>query len=225
MTTKTIVGAFDTSTSALMAVQELIKDGFMRHDVSVVASNLDNQIPHSDAEATAPTPDATKGAVAGGLLGGAAGLAASLMVLAIPGIGPVIALGPLVAALGGAGVGAVAGGLLAGLTSAGVPEEHAGYYVETIRRGGAVVTLLADDTRAERAAQIMRENGAIDIDQRVTRWRESGWTGWDAAALPYTREEAERERRVYGAHSDSLTGLPTSSSPERDSRRDSAIRR
>lgn len=126
---------------------------------------------------------------------------------------------------GGAGAVAAAGEVLGSLTASGVSNEHASYYAESVRRGGALVTIRADDSRGERAAELMRENGAIDIEQRVSRWRESGWTGWDSSAAPYTREEAERERRLYGTHSDPLTGLPSTADPERDNRRDSTIRR
>src|SRR4029079_16854420 len=76
---------------------------------------------------------AATGAVTGGVVGGAAGLAASLMGLAIPGIGPIIAAGPIVAALSGAGVGAVAGGLIGGLTDMGVSNTDAEYYAESVR--------------------------------------------------------------------------------------------
>jgi len=66
---------------------------------------------------------------------------------------------------------------------------------------------------------------AIDLDERVSRWREAGWEGWNPSAPPYTADEAERERRLYGTHSDPLSGLPLTSEPERDNRRSSTIRR
>jgi hypothetical protein len=149
---------------------------------------------------------AATGAVTGGVVGGAAGLAASLMGLAIPGIGPIIAAGPIVAALSGAGVGAVAGGLIGGLTDMGVSKTDAEYYAESVRRGGALVTVRADDTRAERAAEILRDRGAIDIERRAGQWRERGWTGWNERAEPYTRAEMERDRDLYGA-TDRTTGI------------------
>lgn len=149
---------------------------------------------------------AATGAVTGGVVGGAAGLAASLIGLAIPGIGPIIAAGPIVAALSGAGVGAVAGGLIGGLTDMGVSKADAEYYAESVRRGGALVTVRADDARAERAADIMREHGAVDIEGRADLWRERGWTGWNERAAPYTSDEIERDRDLYGA-TDRTTGL------------------
>jgi hypothetical protein len=149
---------------------------------------------------------AATGAVTGGVVGGAAGLAASLIGLAIPGIGPIIAAGPIVAALSGAGVGAVAGGLIGGLTDMGVSKDDAEHYAESVRRGGALVTVRADDARAERAADIMRDHDAVDIERRADQWRESGWTGWNERAAPYTSDEINRDRDLYGA-TDRTTGL------------------
>jgi hypothetical protein len=157
---------------------------------------------------------AAAGAVTGGVVGGAAGLAASLMGLAIPGIGPIIAAGPIVSLLTGAGVGAVAGGLIGGLTDMGVSRPDAEYYAEAVRRGGALVTVRADDARAERAADIMRSHGAIDIERRAEQWREHGWSGFDEKAQPYTAEDIDRERGWYerGAAGD-VTGGPTTAGP------------
>ena len=222
---KTIVGSFDGYHTAQAAVRDLINDGFMARDISILASNMAGEPRPDDAvTVAAAASNTTTGVVTGGLVGGAAGLAAGLMGLAIPGIGPIIAAGPLIAALSGAGAGAVAGGLIGGLTEVGVPEEHANFYAESVRRGGTLVTLRADAVRAERAAEIMRDNGAIDLDARVSRWREGGWNAWDPSAAPYTLDEAERERRLYGTHSDPMTGLPMTGDPERDSQRDSTIR-
>jgi hypothetical protein len=119
------------------------------------------------------------------------------MGLAIPGIGPIVAAGPLAAALAGAGVGAVAGGLIGGLTGAGVPEEDANYYAESVRRGGTLVTVRADESRADEAARIMRNHGAVDIERRVEHWRETGWTRHDPSAGPYSVEQMERDRAAY----------------------------
>jgi hypothetical protein len=149
---------------------------------------------------------AATGAVTGGVVGGAAGLAASLMGLAIPGIGPIIAAGPIVATLSGAGVGAVAGGLIGGLTDMGVSKSDAEYYAESVRRGGALVTVRADDSRAERAADIMRDHGAIDIERRAEQWRERGWSGFDEKAAPYTPADIDRDRDLYGT-TDRTTGI------------------
>jgi len=232
---KTIVGSFDSFEAAKRVSQDLMNEGFRDSDVNVVASNLRGDYGGSstgDYARTSTTaalpaggegltmtidriPDrdvaddasgAAAGAVTGGVVGGAAGLAASLMGLAIPGIGPIIAAGPIVATLSGAGVGAVAGGLIGGLTDMGVSKGDAEYYAESVRRGGALVTVRADDSRADRAADIMRDHGAVDIDQRAEQWRERGWTGWDEKADPYTTADLDRDRDLYGA-TDRATGL------------------
>ena len=75
-----------------------------------------------------------------------------------------------------------------------------------MRRGGALVTVRADDTRADRAAEIMRDHGAVDIEQRAEQWRERGWTGWSDKADPYTTADLDRDRDLYG-DADRTTGL------------------
>jgi hypothetical protein len=220
---KTIVGSFDAYPTARRVARELMDEGYMSRDIGIMASNVAGDYRATDGDEK-ETHTATC-ALTGGVIGGAAGLAASLMALTIPGLGPIVAAGPLVSMVSGAGAGAVAGGLIGALTDAGVPEEHAHYYAETLRRGGAIVTVKVDDSRADRAGEIMRANGAIDLDERVSRWREEGWEGWNPSALPYTTEEAERERRLYGTHADPLSGLPLTKNPARDNRRGSTIRR
>jgi uncharacterized protein (TIGR02271 family) len=176
---KTIVGLFDNFANAEAAVRELEKAGYDRSDVSVIASESSRSGTGGDGtastdEASGAAEGAATGAIVGGVTGGVAGLIASLTALAIPGIGPVLALGPLVAALTGAGVGAVAGGLIGALTSAGVPEEHAHYYAEGVRRGGTLVTVSADDEDAEEVMRILNRHNPVDIEERAAQWRQTG---------------------------------------------------
>jgi hypothetical protein len=201
---KTIVGSFDNFEEAQQVMRELQQGGFPQSDISIIANNVtgqygtEGQLP-ADAPATLSDTGsgAATGAAAGGLLGGAAGLIVGLMGLAIPGIGPIVAAGPLAATLAGAGAGALAGGLIGGLTGAGVPEEEAHVYAEAVRRGGALVTVRADGARAEDAAAIMRSCGAVDVERRAELWREKGWKRHDPAAKPYSVEELQRERSLY----------------------------
>lgn len=211
---KTIVGSFDSFNEAHQVANELRAAGFLDNDISIVANNADGAYANDPRLGAATTTTGTtgtttargdaddtsataKGAVAGAVVGGGAGLAASLAGLAIPGIGPIIAAGPIVATLAGAGTGAVAGGLIGGLVDLGVPETDAEYYAEAVRRGGALVTVLADESRAEEAADIMRERGAVDIQRRVERWREHGWERFDVGAQPYTADDIRRDRTMY----------------------------
>lgn len=202
---KTIVGSFDSFEEAQEVFRDLQQSGFSRDDISIIANNASGRMrgtagdlpPDAPATLSDTGSGAATGAAAGGVLGGAAGLVVGLMGLAIPGIGPIVAAGPLAAALAGAGVGAVAGGLIGGLTDAGVSEEDANYYAESVRRGGALVTVRADESRADEAARIMRSHGAVDIERRAEQWREAGWTRHDPAAEPYSVEQMERERAAY----------------------------
>jgi hypothetical protein len=196
---KTIIGSFDRMEDAERAARALRDAGFLDSDINFVANDVR---PEGGFVRTVEKGNLTSmatGAVAGGALGGAAGLAASLMGLAIPGIGPILAAGPIVATLVGAGAGAAAGGLIGGLTDLGVAPAHAEVYAESVRRGGTLVTVRTDETHSEEAASVLRNAGAIDIGRRADEWRASGWTGFDPEAAPYSFDEIERNRSRYMA--------------------------
>src|SRR5690242_15621113 len=130
MADKTIVALYDDFRDATRAVRELERGGFPHKDISLVANNAGQRWGERgeslrDDDDTYAAEGAGTGATIGAVAGGAAGLLASLGVLAIPGIGPVLAAGPLVATLTGAGLGAATGGLIGGLVGAGVPEHDA----------------------------------------------------------------------------------------------------
>ncbi len=208
---KTVVGLFDDLSDARAVVSELVDAGFDRNDISLVASDQDkvysgylDRDRDVDAELAAEegAEGALAGAVTGGAIGGLAGVLLGLGALAIPGVGPIVAAGPIVAGLTGAGIGSVVGGLTGALVSWGIPEEEAGYYAEGIRRGGTLVGVKTDDGRVSQAVAIMNDHGPIDVSERSEYWRESGWTGYDANAPAYTREEIEAERGRYGIGGD-----------------------
>ena len=197
---KTIVGSFDSFNEAHQVANDLRAAGFLDNDISIVANNAAGDYRDDPRVTTSPDADTSataKGAVTGAVVGGGAGLAASLAGLAIPGIGPIIAAGPIVATLAGAGTGAVAGGLIGGLVDLGVPESDAQYYAESVRRGGALVTVRADESRADEVTAILRQHGAVDIEGRVERWRESGWERFDQNSAPYSVDEIRRDRSMY----------------------------
>lgn len=190
---KNVVGLFDTRQDAEGAVRALRDAGFPANDISLVAGNAREY----DAFTTAPAESGTEaeegagiGATGGAVLGGLAGLLVGLGVLTIPGIGPVVAAGSLATVLGstalGAGIGAAAGGLVGALVGAGIPEEEANVYAESIRRGGTLVMVqVASDEEADRAAEIMDRYNVVDIDERGRTYRESGWERFDASATSY----------------------------------------
>ena len=194
---KTVIGLMDNISEAQDVVRDLVASGIDRDDIGFMA-NQKHAVPESahlnEGEGSRAASGALTGAGTGAALGGIAGLALAFAPLAIPGIGPILAAGPIAAALTGAGIGAVAGGLIGGLTNLGVPEEEAHYYAEGVRRGGILVTVAADsDSEAETAVSVMRRHGAVDIDQRATEWKKQGWKGrFEADVAPDSTSEAER---------------------------------
>lgn len=201
---KTIVGLFDTFDEAQQVTQALLDSGFSRDAISVVANNARGEYARERGAGDSKAAEgAGAGALTGAVGGGVIGLLVGIGALAIPGIGPVLAAGPLVSALGaagaatvtGAGIGAVAGGLVGALVGAGVPEQEANYYAEGVRRGGTLVTVTADDTQADRAYSIMQRSGAVDVNERGAEWRRSGWDRFDPNANPYNADEIDTFRR------------------------------
>lgn len=200
---KTIVGVFNSVHDAQEAVRELESRGISRDEISIVANK--NAVGYETMEASDKTADVVADAGIGAAIGGVGGLLLSAAgVLTIPVIGPILAAGPIAAALTGAGIGAAAGGLIGALTESGVPEEHAKYYAEGVRRGDVLVTVRAEESRVDRVCDILDRHNAVDVDDRVHNWRERGWSGYSSEAAPFSDEELRRERQYYGAGT--LTG-------------------
>jgi len=167
--------------TAIAVVNDLVNAGFDRNSISVIANDADKKYSaYIDNDNAAD--DTAKGAGIGAAIGGLGGLLLGLGALAIPGVGPVIAAGPLAAALAGAGIGAVTGGIIGALVDLGVPEESAHVYAESVRRGNVLVTAQVEDNRVDEATRIMKRTGLIDIEREAAGWRSSGWTGFDATA-------------------------------------------
>jgi hypothetical protein len=187
---------------AQRAFDALRNDGFSRDEIGFVA-NKKAQESWGGSDVRTETDDTASDIAAnagiGAALGGVGGLLLSFAGLAVPGIGPVLAAGPILAALGGAGIGAAAGGLIGALTESGIPEGHAQNYAESVRRGDILITLRADETRADRAAEILDDSGAVDIDSHVSEWRDRGWKPHNTSAAPMSNEEIQREHEYHRA--------------------------
>ncbi len=204
MAMQTFTRLYDDHDDAVHVVQSLEQTGVPHADVSLVANNVDARhgadggsgtgLTSGDPEQGASTGGGT-GATLGTVLGGGAGLLAGLGMLAIPGVGPIVAAGWLVATLVGAGVGAAAGGLVGSLTGAGVSEADAHTYSEGVRRGGSLVTVRADDTMASTVNAILDGRTPVDPAVRRTEYEKTGWTKLDPAAPAYTTEQVTTERR------------------------------
>ena len=181
---RTVLGLFDDLDTAQRAVADLLQEGFQNEDISFLARDRAGELAAEplgrDVVEEAVAEGAGKGAVAGTVVGGAMGLLVGLGVLAIPGVGAVIAAGTLAATLGstvvGAGVGAAAGGLAGGLANAGIHPTDMTYYTEAIRQGGVLVAVHAEtDEEADRAqALVHRHGGTQRVEQRIAAETQRG---------------------------------------------------
>ena len=205
--TKTITRVYDDYLAAENTVRDLESAGLGSTHIGIVASNAEgwhkpgggDVNPKHDKDRDGKD-DRAEGAATGGgvgaILGGAAGVAAGLGMLAIPGIGPVVAAGWLAALATGAVGGGVAGGLIGALVESGTSKENAELYAEAVRRGGAIVTAKVADDEVGRYTEIMDRN-ALNIAARETIYRDSGWKGYDPDAPVYDADQIRRERDTY----------------------------
>jgi hypothetical protein len=195
---RTITGLFDTHEQAAEAVRALRDAGVRSEDISLVANNAEGHAINDDDDVA---EGAGAGAGIGAILGGAGGLLAGLGVLAIPGVGPVIAGGWLlstaVGAVAGAVVGGATGGLIGALTEAGISEAEAHTYAEGVRRGGTLVTARVEDSKADAADLILHKGGRIDIATRRKDYEAEGWERFDEDAPAYTPDEVNAYRSSY----------------------------
>jgi hypothetical protein len=192
---KTVVALFDNLDTAQTAVKELLNNGFARDDISVIRTNQQgdytsgNMVEPGEGDASG----AAAGAGIGAVLGGLAGLLVGLGALAIPGVGPIIAAGPIATTLAGAGIGAATGGLVGALADTGLPEKEAGAYAEGVRRGGTLVTVRVDEDQVGKATEVLDRFTPVDINQQAGEWQSSGWSGYDANAGPYSGSTGESD--------------------------------
>ena len=187
---KTLSRVYDTYGQASQVVTDLRAAGVPDSEISLVA-NKHVSAEYDDVDEHSAT---ATGLGVGAAVGGAGGLLAGLGIMAIPGVGPVVAAGWFAATLAGAIAGAAAGGLVGMLVDAGVSKEDAEVYSEAIRRGGTLVTVRTDDIRAPTAEAILSRHRPIDPLIRRKEYSQAGWKGYDPAAKPYDLSEAERER-------------------------------
>lgn len=187
---RTLSKTYDTYGQARQAVTDLNAAGVPDSKISLVA-NKHVSAEHDEVD---EHEGAATGASIGAAVGGAGGLLAGLGIMAIPGIGPVVAVGWLASTLVGALAGAATGGIVGALVDAGVSKEDAEVYSEAIRRGGTLVTVQADDDQVSTVEAILNRHQPIDPGIRRDEYRRAGWKGYDPSAQPYDLSEAERER-------------------------------
>lgn len=164
MSDKSVFGIYSSRASAETAVDRLKAGGFANSDISILFPGDANARELAHEKNTKAPEGAATGAGTGAVIGGALGWLAGIGALAIPGVGPFIAAGPIIAALAGAGVGGAAGGITGGLIGLGLPEYEAKRYAGRVEKGGILLSVHARDNDAsKRAKSILEATGAEDI--------------------------------------------------------------
>ncbi len=196
MAMRTFTHLYDDYNDARQTVEALEAAGIPHTDISIVSNNAGQSATTGATTGTVDETRAGTGASTGTLIGGGVGLLTGLGLLAIPGVGPVVAAGWLIATVTGAGIGAAGGGLLGSLVHAGIPEDQAHTYTEGVRRGGSLVTVRGDESQAGRIQAVLdgRTASAVDINARRTAYQTDGWERFEETAPHYTADQVAAER-------------------------------
>jgi hypothetical protein len=161
---KSVFGIYKTRSAVESAVESLKAGGFLSSDISVLMPKSDSTQDLAHVKETKAPEGATTGGVAGAVIGGGLGWLVGLGALAIPGVGPFIAAGPIMAALAGATVGGTVGGVAGALVGMGIPEYEAKRYEGLVKDGGILLSVHSDSSEeTDRAKKILEQTGAQDI--------------------------------------------------------------
>ena len=153
-----------THSQAEQVVQRLQTSGFPSEEISILLPDTEGKHDIGHVKASKAPEGATTGAATGGVTGGVIGLLAGIGALAIPGVGPLIAAGPIMAALSGAAIGGATGGIVGGLIGLGIPEIEAKRYEEKLKAGNYLIAVhTRDDDEEDRAKEIFKDARAEDI--------------------------------------------------------------
>ncbi|MBK9168456.1 MAG: hypothetical protein IPM24_13440 [Bryobacterales bacterium] len=177
---RTIVALFGEAEEAQKVIHDLLNAGFAKDKISLVA----NKATCAPALGPIESIDVESGPGAGIAVGSVAGFALGLFALSIPGIGLVLAAGPLAGALMGAGLGAAAGGAIGLLKQHGIHEDDAHCLCEAVRQGGVILTVLAPENRATEAEEILGRAHLVDLDDCREAWQQAGWKGFEHKEEP-----------------------------------------
>lgn len=167
---KKIVGVFKTYESAQRAIEELKAKGYNLADISLVAKDK-TTVEHLETATDVVAENVGTGVAAGGLLGGLGGLLVGLGALVIPGVGPIIAAGPLAATLTGAAAGGLTGGLIGALTGIGVDETEAAVYEKNFNEGDILVMVDSDAARDPYAYDVFSRNESLNREYYPDEYR------------------------------------------------------
>lgn len=159
-----VYGIYRTRTDAENGVDRLLASGFRKEDISVLLQDNVGTKDFAHEKHTKAPEGTTTGAIAGGAIGGTLGLLAGIGALAIPGLGPFIAAGPIMAVLAGVGSGGVVGGIIGALVGMGIPEFEAKRYEGRIKEGGILLSVHCDNSEwVGRAKDLLKASGAEDV--------------------------------------------------------------
>ena len=159
-----VFGLYATPDIAETAVDHLLAAGFSNSDISVLLPDDDSTRAFAHEKHTKAPEGTATGAATGGVIGGTLGLLAGIGALAIPGVGPLIAAGPIVAALAGVGAGGAVGGVVGALVGMGIPEYEAKRFEGAVKDGGTLLSVHCETSEeVKQAKQALRDTGARDI--------------------------------------------------------------
>jgi len=159
-----VFGIYSNRPNVEDGVETLKMAGFRNTDISVLFPNNSGSKDFAHEKSTKAPEGAVAGGTSGAVLGGALGWLAGIGALAIPGVGPFLAAGPIIGILGGMGVGGAVGGLTGALIGAGIPEYEAKRYEGRLRKGGILLSVHCDDSDwIRRAEKILKDTGAEDV--------------------------------------------------------------
>src|SRR3984957_346542 len=157
-------GIYKTRSQAEQAVDRLMAAGFTNNDISVLLPDTTSSKEFAHEKNTKAPEGTATGAATGGILGGTLGLLAGIGALAIPGVGPLIAAGPIMGALAGVGVGGTVGGIVGALIGMGMPEYEAKRYEGRVKDGGVLLSVHCNSSdEVKRAEDLLKRTGAEDI--------------------------------------------------------------
>jgi len=159
-----VFGIYKTAGQAERAVDMLMEAGFANNDISVLLPDTQSSKEFAHEKNTKAPEGTTTGVATGGVVGGTLGLLAGIGALAIPGLGPFIAAGPIMGALAGAGVGGAVGGLIGALVGMGIPEYEAKRYEGRVKNGGVLLSVHCETSdEVKRAEDLLKQTGAEDV--------------------------------------------------------------
>jgi hypothetical protein len=157
-------GIYPSRTAVEIAVDELRAEGFRAEDISVLFPDNVGTKEFAHEKQTKAPEGATTGAGTGAVVGGTLGWLAGIGALAIPGVGPFIAAGPIIGALAGAGTGGVIGGIAGALIGMGIPEYEAKRYEGRVKQGNVLLSVHCDNSEWTRKAKdLLKRTGAEDV--------------------------------------------------------------